>query len=153
MFCKSLKDNLQSGMSGGFLLTNFGVAELLHIKQLWEAMGISRGQLPSTTIIDGYGNEQHPFMTTNGIIVHVHSLELISRVRRIIEFPPSAMLPALMKIKKAYNEVFEEDVQVFRPRGPFHILDKIRQQHIHLQNSLFLYLQTIDSDIKACCLK
>jgi hypothetical protein len=56
-----------------------------------------------------------------------------------------------MEIKEVYNEVFEEDVQVFRPRGPFHILDKIQQQHICLQNSLFPYLPTIDSDIKACC--
>ena len=57
------KDNLQSDQSGGFLLTNFGVPELLHTKQSWEAMGISKGQLPSTTIFDQYGNEQHPYMT------------------------------------------------------------------------------------------
>jgi hypothetical protein len=81
------KENLQSGKSGGFLLTNFGVA-VLHTKQLWEAMGISRGQLPITTIIDQYGNEEHHSMTMNGIIIHVHSLELISRMRKIIKFPP-----------------------------------------------------------------
>jgi hypothetical protein len=74
-------------------------------------------------------------------------------MKKIIEFPPFAMLPALMEIEKVCNEVFEDDVRVFRPRGPFHILDKIQQPHIRLQNSLFLYLPTIDSDIKAVILK
>ncbi len=64
-----------------FLLTNFGVAELLHTKQSWEAMGISRSQLTSTMIIDQHGNEQHPFMKMNGIIIDEHSPEVISRMR------------------------------------------------------------------------
>ena len=38
------KEKLRSDKSGGFLLTNFGVTDLLHTKPLWEAMGISRGQ-------------------------------------------------------------------------------------------------------------
>jgi hypothetical protein len=100
-------------------LTNFGVAELLYTKQSWEALRISKGQLPSTTIIDQYGNIQYPFMTMNGIIVDEHSPEIISLVRNIIEFPPSSMLPALMEIEKAYNEVFKEVVRAFRPRHLF----------------------------------
>ncbi len=132
-------------------MTNFVVIELLYTKPSWEAMGISNGQLPSTMIFDQYGNEQHPYMTMNGIIIDENSPELFRRMRKIIDFPPSAMLPALAEIEKVYNEVFEEDVRVFRQRGPFHILDKIQQQHIRLQNLLFLYISTIDSDIKARC--
>ena len=128
------KDHLQSDLSGGFLLTKFNITELLHTKPSWEAMGISKGQLPNTMIFDQYGNEQHPYMTMNGIIIDENSPELIRRMRKIIDFPPSAMLPALVEIEKAYNEVFEEDVRVFRQRGPFHILDKIQQQHVRLQN-------------------
>ncbi len=70
-------------------------------------MGISRGQLPSTKIIDQYyGNEQHPYMTMNGIIIHENFPELLSRMIKIIEFPPSTMLSALVEIEKAHNEVF-----------------------------------------------
>ncbi len=38
------KDNLQPDQSSEFLLTNFGVSELLPSKRSWEAMGISKGQ-------------------------------------------------------------------------------------------------------------
>ncbi len=114
-------DHLQSDQSGGFLLTNFGVAELLQTKQSWEAMGISKGQLPSIMIFDQYGNEQHQCMTMNGIIIDENSPKLIRRMRKIIDFPPSAMLPELVEIEKAYDEVFEEDVRVFSQRGPLHI--------------------------------
>ncbi len=105
------------------------LSELLHTKRSWEAMGISNG----TTIIDQYGNEQHPCMTMNGILMDEHSPELISRMRKIIKFLPSAMLPALVEIKKAINEVFEEDVSAFRQRSPFDILDKFQQIQIRQQ--------------------
>ncbi len=61
-------DNLQSDQSGGFLIPNFDVSELCYTKLSWEAMGISKGQLPSTTIFYLYENERHPFMLINWIV-------------------------------------------------------------------------------------
>ena len=61
------------------------------------------------------------------------------------------MLPALTEIETENNEVFEEEVRTFRHRGPVHILDKIQQVQIRLQNFLFQQRITIDSDINNRC--
>ena len=50
-------DNIIVESSGGYSLRNFRVTDFLYTRQSWEAMGVSKGKLPSTMIIDQHGNE------------------------------------------------------------------------------------------------
>ena len=77
-------------------------------------------------IIDQHGNEIHPYMTMNGIIIDENSPEFRKSTRQTIMFSQSAMLPALAEIESAYNDHIEEEVQTFRNKGPFAILDKVQ---------------------------
>ncbi len=66
-------DKIKAESSGGHsppALKGFGEGELLHTRLSWEAMGICKGKLPSIMIIDQHGNEMHPYMTMNGIIIN-----------------------------------------------------------------------------------
>ncbi len=88
----------------------FGEGDLLHTRLSWEAIGISKGKLPSKMIIDQHGNEIHPYMTVNGIILDKTSPEFRSSTRKIIMFATPAILPTLGEIKAAYNENIKEEV-------------------------------------------
>ena len=87
----------------------------------------------------------------NGLIIDPTSPKIISRMRQIRLFSPSAMLPALEQIKSAYNEHFDDDNPTFRKKCPFPILDKIQSIQIRLQNLLFQDLPVIDAEIKTIC--
>ena len=114
-------------------------------------MGVSKGKLSSTVIIDHHGNETYPYMAMNGLIINPTSPELISQMRQLRLFSPSAMLPALEQIKSVYNEYFDDDNPTFRNKGPFPILDKVQSIQIRLQNLLFQDLPVIDAEIKTIC--
>ena len=146
-------DNISVESSGGYSLRNFGVTDFLrvHTRSSWEAMGISKGKLSSTVIIDQHGNESYPYMTMNGLIIDPTSPEFVARLRQIRLFSPSAMFPALEQIKLAYNEHFDDDNLTFRNKGPFPILDKVQSIQIRLQNLLFQDLPVIDAEIKTTC--
>ncbi len=75
-------------------------------------------------LYDQHGNEAYSSMMMNGIIVDEFSPEFINSTRKIIIFSTAAMLPALSEIEKVYNEYSEEEVQTFRNKGPFHVLEK-----------------------------
>ena len=137
--------------SGGYSLRNFGAANLLHTRLSWEAMGNAKEKLLSTMITDQHGNETYPYMTMNGLIIDPTSPKIISRMRQIRLFSPSAMLPAREQIKLAYNEYFDDENLTFRNKGPFPILDKIQSIQIRLQNPLFQDLPVIDAEIKTIC--
>ena len=79
-------DNISAESSGGHSLRNFRVGELLHTRVSWEAMGIAKGKLPSTMIIDQHGNETHPYMTMNGVIIDEHSSEVKTWMKQILIF-------------------------------------------------------------------
>ena len=87
----------------------------------------------------------------NGLIIDPTSPKIISRMRQIRLFSPSAMLPALEQIKSVYNEYFDDDNPTFRNKGPFPILDKVQSIQIRLQNLLFQDLPVIDAEIKTIC--
>ena len=114
-------------------------------------MGLSKGKLSSTVIIDQHGNETYPYMTMNGQIIDPTTPELISRMRQLSLFSPSAMLPALEQVKSVYNEYFDDDNPTFQNKGPFPILDKVQLIQIRLQNLLFQELPEIDEEIKTIC--
>ena len=101
-------DRISAESSGEFSLRNFGVADLLHTRPSWEAMGISKGKLPSTVVTDQHGNEASPYMTMNGLIFEEFSPEFIAQMNQKIMFSPSAKLQALKQIELAYNEVFDD---------------------------------------------
>jgi hypothetical protein len=120
-------------------------------QKAWECLGLAKGKLPSTTIIDRKGNEVFPYMTMNGILIDENSSEFRQRMTRIIMFPSFAMLLSLAEIENIFNEVFHEETQTFRQQGPFYILGRIRQIQNRLHNLLFLNLTEIDSDTKKVC--
>ena len=104
-------------------------------------------------IIDQHGNETHPCMTMNRVIIDEHSPEFRNRMRQIIMISPSAMLLAIAEIESAYNDYIKDVVRTFRNRGPFAILDKVQTNQIRLQTSLFQNMSSIiDVDIKTICL-
>ena len=133
-------------------MRNFRVTDFLHTRQSWEAMGVFKGKLPSTMIIDQHGNEAYPYMTMNGLLIDPTSPELIARMRQLRLFSPSAMLPTLEQIKAMYGEYFDDENPTFRNRGPFPILDKIQSLRIRLQNLLFQELSEIDAEVKTTCM-
>ena len=47
-------DNINAESSGGHSLRNFRVVDLLHTRLSWEAMGIAKGKLPCTMMIDQF---------------------------------------------------------------------------------------------------
>jgi hypothetical protein len=144
-------DRISSDSSGGNSLKRWRADELLHDRLSWEAIGIAKGKLPSTMIVDQQGNERYPFMTMNGIIIDDQSPEFRNRTKQITTFATSAMLPALAEIESVYNDHIEEEVRAFRNKGPFAILDKIQAIQIRLQNLLFSNMSIIDADIKSSC--
>ncbi len=115
-------------------MRGFGEGKLPHTRLSWGAMGISKGKLQSTMIIDQHGNEMHRYIIMNRIIIDENLLspEFRNRIQKIIMFTSSAMLPALINIEAAYNENIKGEVQSFRNKGLFEILDRIVQ--IKLQN-------------------
>ena len=68
------------------------------------------GKSPGTVTTDQHGDEAHPYMAMNGIILEQHSPEFRDRARQIMMFSTSAVLPALAEIEPAYNENIEEEV-------------------------------------------
>ena len=82
-------DKIKAESSGGHSLKGFRVDELLHTRLSWEAIGIAKGKLPSTMIVDQNGDERHPYMTMNGIIIDEHSPEFRNRTKQIIMFDSS----------------------------------------------------------------
>ena len=72
-------DNISIELSGGYSLRNFRVVDLFHTRTSWEAIGISKGKLPSTVIIDQHGNETYPYMMMNGVLIDPDSPEFIER--------------------------------------------------------------------------
>ena len=144
-------DYISIESSGGYSLKNFRVRDLLHTRQSWEALGITKGKLPSTVFTDQHGNETYPYMMMNGVLIDPDSPEFIERMRRARLFPPSAMLPALEQIKILFNENFEDDNPTFRDKGPFPILDKFQSIQIRMQNLLFQERSALDEEIKTTC--
>ena len=72
-------DSIKAQSSGGNSLKKFRIDELLQNRLSWEAIGIAKGKLPSTMIIDQHGDEVHPYMTMNGIIIDEHSPEFSTK--------------------------------------------------------------------------
>ena len=73
-------DRISVESSGGYSLRNFAVADLLYTRSSWEAMGISKGKLPSTVITDQHRNETFPYMTLNGLIMDEFSPDFIAQM-------------------------------------------------------------------------
>ena len=150
-YIPSANDHISVESSGGYSLRNFRVVDLLHTRTSWEAMGISKGKLPSTVITDQHGNETYPFMMMNGVLIDPESPEFIERIRQARLFPHSAMLPALEQIKLVYHENFEDDNPSYRDKGPFPILDRFQSIQIRMQNLLFQERSALDEEIKTIC--
>ena len=151
-YIPSANDHISVESSGGYSLRNFRVVDLLHTRTSWEAMGISKGKLPSTVITDQHGNETYPFMMMNGVLIDPESPEFIERIRQARLFPHSAMLPALEQIKLVNHENFEDDNPSYRDKGPFPILDRFQSIQIRMQNLLFQERSALDEEIKTICL-
>ena len=109
------------------------------------------GRLPSTMIIDQHGNETHPYMTMNGVIIDELSTQFRNQTKQIIMFSPSSMLPALAEIELAYYDYIKDEARTFHNKGPFAIMDRIQSNQIRLQNLLFQSMSVIDADIKTIC--
>ena len=76
-------ENISVVSSRGYSLRNFRVTDFLRTRSSWEAMGISKGKLSSTVIIDQHGNETFPCMTMNGLLIDPTSPEFISWMSQI----------------------------------------------------------------------
>ena len=103
-YIPSANDHISIEPSGGYSLRNFRVVYLLHTRTSWEAMGISKGKLPSTVITDQHGNETYPFMMMNGVLIDPEAPGFFERMRQARLFPHSAMLPELEQVKLVFHE-------------------------------------------------
>ena len=83
-------DRISIETSGGHSLRNFTVSNLLHTRQSWEAVGICKGKLPSTLMIDQHGDETFPYMSMHGVMIDENYPEFIAKMNQLIMFPPSA---------------------------------------------------------------
>ena len=144
-------DRISIEPSGGHSLRNFTVSDLLHTRHSWEAVGVCKGKLASTSMIDQHGDETVPYMLMNGVLIDENSPEFIAKMNQIIMFPPAAMLQGLEQIELAFNEFFENDNHTFRYKGPFSMLDRVQSRKIRLQNILFQSKPMIDAEIKTIC--
>ena len=66
-------DRVSPELSGGYSLKNFTVSDLLHTRHSWEAIGICKGKLPSTFMVDQHGDETVPYMLMNGVLIDENS--------------------------------------------------------------------------------
>ena len=95
-------DRIKAGTGGGDSLKNFPPHDLGHTKASWEAMGITKGRLPST--MTGTGNDIVPIMTMNGVLIDEYSSEYKNRTKNITLFPSPVMIDTLTVIEEIFKE-------------------------------------------------
>ena len=79
-------DKIKAAKGGGYSLRNIPPLDLQvgHTKASWEAMGITKGRLPSTMTVDPVtGNDTVPIMTMNGVLIDEYSSEYKNRMKNI----------------------------------------------------------------------
>ncbi len=121
-------DRIKAGTGGGYLLKNFPPHDLGHTKASWEAMGITKGRLPSTMTVDPVtGTDTVPIMTMNGVLIDGYSSEYKNRMKNVTLFPSPVMLDTPAVIEEIFKEFVDDHDQAFcQVKGPFYVLDRIQ---------------------------
>ncbi len=99
-------DRIKVGTGSGYSLKNFPPHDLGHTKASWEAMGITKGRLPTTMTVDPVtGNDTVPIMTINVVPIDEYSSRYQNRMKNITLFPSPVILDTLAVIEEIFTEI------------------------------------------------